>query len=265
MQQSDVILSVRDLTKIFKTGKTDVIAVDHVNFDIHSKEIISLVGQSGSGKTTIGKMLLTLLKPTSGEILFKGKTLKEFMEKEGKITYLKNVQGVFQDPFSSFNQFFSIKKNLKRCFKLIDPRLLIKKKDKLIEEALELVNIDPGDVMEKFPFELSGGQRQRIMLARIFLIRPKLLIADEPTSMIDATLRSGILKLLLELREKEDLTILFITHDMGLAYYISDRIFIMHKGKIVEKGTADEIILYPKHEYTKELISDVPVLSREWL
>ncbi len=265
MQQSDIILSVRGLTKIFKTGKADVIAVDHVDFDLYGGEIISLVGQSGSGKTTIGKMLLTLLRPTSGEIKFKDRSLEEFIKKEGRIAYLKNVQGVFQDPFSSFNQFFSIKENLRRCFKLIDPSLSKREKDRLIREALELVNIDPDDVMEKFPFELSGGQRQRIMLARIFLIHPKVLIADEPTSMIDATLRSGILRLLLDLREKEELTILFITHDMGLAYYISDRIFIMHKGKIVEEGSADDVILHPQDEYTKRLINDVPVLGKDWL
>ncbi len=265
MQGDNAILSVNKLTKIFRTGKTDVLAVDHVDFKIYPKEIISLVGQSGSGKTTIGRMLLTLLPPTSGEIRFNGVEIEKFIKEKGRIAYLKNVQGVFQDPFSTFNQFFSIKENLRRCFKLINPRLSKKEKDKLIKEALELVNIDPNDVMEKFPFELSGGQRQRIMLARIFLIKPKLLIADEPTSMIDATLRSGILRLLLDLREKEGLTILFITHDMGLAYYISDRIFIMHKGKIVEEGSADDVILHPKHEYTKTLISDVPVLVREWL
>lgn len=262
--QDNIILSVHGLTKIFGNGKDKVIAVDHVDFDLQTREIVSLVGQSGSGKTTIGRMLLRLLKPTSGEILFRGKTMREYI-KDNHLAYLKEVQGVFQDPFSSFNQFYSIKGNLRRTFRLIDQKLSKKEKDKLIKEALELVNIDPEDVIDKFPFELSGGQRQRIMLARIFLIKPKLLIADEPTSMIDATLRSSILKLLLKLRKEGHMTILFITHDMGLAYYVSDRIFIMHEGKIVEKGSADDIIIYPKHEYTKGLINDVPVLNKKWL
>lgn len=264
MQTSEAILSVKNLTKEFRSGKKRVIAVDHVNFDINPNEIVSFVGQSGSGKTTTGRMLLNLLKPSSGEIRFEGENITQFKRTE-QLEYWRKVQGVFQDPFSSFNQFFSIKGNLKRVFKLIKRKIPEKQKEELIKHALELVNVDANEVIDKFPFELSGGQRQRVMLARIFLIKPRVLIADEPTSMIDATLRSGILRLLMKLREDEGMTILFITHDMGLAYYVSDRIFVMHEGKIVEKGSAEKVIFSPSHSYTKKLISDVPVLNKKWL
>ncbi len=265
MQPNSAILSAEGLTRIFGSGKKKVVAVDHVDFDIKFKEIVSLVGQSGSGKTTIGRMLLNLLKPSEGKIKFIGRNIKEFAKGKARLEYWKKVQGVFQDPFSSFNQFFSIKRNLRRTFRLMEQKMSAEQKDALIKQSLELVNVDPDDVMDKFPFELSGGQRQRIMLARIFLIKPKVLIADEPTSMIDATLRSGILRLLMKLRDAEEMTILFITHDMGLAYYVSDRIFVMHEGKIVEEGDAEEIVFHPSHPYTKKLISDVPVLNKEWL
>ena len=258
---NNVILKVKELTKVFSSGRRKVIAVDHVSFDIHKGEIVSLVGQSGSGKTTTAHMILNLLKPTSGNIVFEDKDIKYV----NKRAYWQNVQGIFQDPFSSFNQFFVVKKVLRDTFKILDKGFNNKEKDRIIVKALEDVNIDPDDVLEKYPFELSGGQMQRIMIARIFIIKPKLVIADEPTSMIDSILRANILELFEKLRNIQGTSIMFITHDIGLAYYVSDRIFIMHNGKIVEEGDAEQVIMNPNHPYTKGLIEDVPTLHKEWL
>ena len=258
-----ILLKVRNLTRVFGSKKKRVVAVKNVSFDIYENEIISIVGESGSGKTTTARMMLNLLKPTEGTIEIEGEDISNFRGKK-KREYWRKVQGIFQDPFASFNQFFTVRKVLDDSFKLFDVQPSKEEKDKRIRKVLEYVNMRYEEVAEKYPFELSGGQRQRIMIARIFLIEPKLLIADEPTSMIDAVLRSGILELLLSLREREKSSTVFITHDLGLAYYVSDRILIMHNGELVEQGSADDIITNPQHPYTKKLIQDVPTLHQEW-
>lgn len=263
LQSNNVILKARDLVKVFGTGKNCVVAVDHISFDIHAGEIVSLVGQSGSGKTTTARMLLNLIRPTEGEIKFQGKNIRDFQGKR-RLEYWRKVQGIFQDPFGSFNQFFTIRKILRDSLRILRGNLTGREGERLIKASLESVNIDPDDVMDKYPFELSGGQRQRIMIARIFLINPKVVIADEPTSMIDAVLRSNILKLLMKLRSTQGASIIFITHDIGLAYYVSDYVFIMHRGKIVESGDPEQVIIHPEHSYTRGLISDVPTLHKRW-
>jgi ABC-type dipeptide/oligopeptide/nickel transport system, ATPase component len=254
-----VLFKARDLVREFGTRKNRTVAVDHINFEIYKGEIVSLVGQSGSGKTTTARMILRLLKPTGGTMEFEGEDIEAKRKKE----YWRKVQAVFQDPYSSFNQFFSTKKVLLDSFKLFDNPS--PEKEALVREALKAVNLRYEEVAEKYPFELSGGQRQRVMIARIHLLKPKLLIADEPTSMIDSILRSSILELLLNLRKEERSSIVFITHDLGLAYYVSDRIFIMNEGKIVERGEAERVITDPEDQYTKRLIADVPNLSEEWI
>jgi peptide/nickel transport system ATP-binding protein len=263
-QNTEEIIKVENLTKVFGSGKKVVKAVNNINFSIKKGEIVSLVGQSGSGKTTVTRLILRLLKETEGKIIFEGKDVTDIKGKEKK-EYWKKVQAIFQDPYASFNIFSPVKKVLLDTFKLFNSSYSKKEKEKLICETLESVNLRPEEVVDKYPFELSGGQRQRIMIARAHLIRPQLLLADEPTSMIDANLRSGILELLLSLRDTDDCTIMFVTHDLGLAYYVSDRIFIMHEGEIVEEGSADKIITAPEHPYTIQLIKDVPKLSEEWL
>lgn len=263
-QNTEEIIKVENLTKVFGSGKKAVKAVNNINFSIKKGEIVSLVGQSGSGKTTVTRLILRLLKETEGKIIFEGKDVTEIKGKERK-EYWKKAQAIFQDPYASFNIFSPVKKVLLDTFKLFNSSYSKKEKEKLICETLESVNLRPEEVVDKYPFELSGGQRQRIMIARAHLIRPQLLLADEPTSMIDANLRSGILELLLSLRDTDGCTIMFVTHDLGLAYYVSDRIFIMHEGQIVEEGSADKIITAPEHPYTKQLIKDVPKLSEEWL
>ncbi|HQE24687.1 MAG TPA: ABC transporter ATP-binding protein [Candidatus Atribacteria bacterium] len=264
MCSDDAIVRTENLTKIFGSGKKATKAVDDVSISINRKEIVSLVGQSGSGKTTLARMILRLLNPTAGKIIFEGRDITNIEGKEKK-AYWRKAQAIFQDPYASFNIFSPVKKVLLDTFKLFENKFTKKEKWDMVCESLEAVNLRPDEVADKFPFELSGGQRQRIMIARTHLIKPELLIADEPTSMIDANLRSGILELLLDLRDTEGTTIMFVTHDLGLAYYVSERLLIMHEGKIVEEGEADKIISEPDHPYTRQLIADVPKLSEEWL
>lgn len=263
-----VMLDVRNVVKIFEVGfirKRMIIAVDNISFMVREGEIISLVGESGSGKTTTAKMILRLLPPTSGAILFKGNDIwREFKTKSDLIEYWRNVHAVFQDPYASFNPFYKINRVLNQALKMIkvDPDSL--EGEKIIREALEYVGLRPDEVLNKYPYQLSGGQRQRIMIARCWILKPKLIIADEPVSMVDASIRGAIIELFQHLREDYKTSIIFITHDLGLAYYISDRILVMYKGRIVDEGTPDELIRNPRHNYTKTLLESVPTLYRKW-
>ena len=262
--QEPLCLSGRGVTRVFHTGKVTTVAVDHVDFDFHKGELISIVGESGSGKTTLSKMLLGLLEPTEGEIMFQGKP-RDISTGAKKREYWKGIQAIFQDPFSSYNVFHKIDAVLLDCINMRGGRNLPKeKKIEMMTEACSFVNLKFAELTNKYPFELSGGQMQRLMIARIFLLKPNILLADEPTSMIDACSGATILDMLLKLRDETGMTVIFITHDIGLAYYISDSIYIMEHGKFVESGPADEVILNPKAPYTKRLISDVPKIHEPW-
>ena len=257
-------LSGRGVTKTFGLGEKKTVAVDHVDFDFQEGEFVSIVGESGSGKTTLSKMLLGLLSPTEGEILFEGKP-RDISSGRKKREYWKGIQAIFQDPFSSFNVFHKIDSVLLDCINMRGGRNLSKEeKTNLMTEACSFVNLKFAELTNKYPFELSGGQMQRLMIARIFLLKPRILLADEPTSMVDACSRATILDMLLNLRDETGMTIIFITHDIGLAYYISDTVYIMEHGRFVESGKADEVILNPQAAYTKRLISDVPKIHEEW-
>ena len=257
-------LSGRGITKIFGVGKTQTVAVDHVDFDFNEGEIISIVGESGSGKTTLSKMLLGLISTTEGSIEYQGKP-RDISTTAKKKEYWKNIQPIFQDPFSSYNIFYKIDAVLDDCLNMRGfKNLPQEQKIQMKTEACSFVNLKYAELTNKYPFELSGGQMQRLMIARIFLLKPKILMADEPTSMIDACSRATILDMLLKLRDEINMTIIFITHDIGLAYYISDKVYIMEHGKFVESGTAEEVIINPKAEYTKRLISDVPKIYEKW-
>lgn len=257
-------LSGKELTKVFGLGRQKTTAVDRVDFNFYEGEIVSIVGESGSGKTTLAKMLLGLINPTEGEIYFQGK-LRDIRTHRKKQEYWKNIQAIFQDPFSSYNIFNKIDSVLLDCIHMRGGRRLPRtKKVELMTEACSFVNLKYEELTNKYPFELSGGQMQRLMIARIFLLKPKILLADEPTSMIDACSRATILGMLLKLVFETNMTLIFITHDLGLAYYVSDKIYIMERGKFVESGTPDEVILHPKETYTKRLISDVPKIHAEW-
>ena len=257
-------LSGRGVTKVFGFGEKKTVAVDHVDFDFHVGEFVSIVGESGSGKTTLSKMLLGLMNQTEGEILFMGKP-RDISTGRKKKEYWHGIQAIFQDPFSSFNTFQKIDNVLLDCIHMRGGKNLPKeKKIEMMTEACSFVNLKFAELTNKYPFELSGGQMQRLMIARIFLLKPKILLADEPTSMVDACSRATILDMLLQLRDEIGMTVIFITHDIGLAYYISDTVYIMEHGKFVEFGKADEVILNPQADYTKRLISDVPKIHEEW-
>jgi len=262
--EKQVCLSGSGLTKVFGLGRQKTVAVDHVDFNFYEGEIVSIVGESGSGKTTLAKMLLGLISSTEGEIHFQGKK-RDISTQRKKQEYWKNIQAIFQDPFSSYNIFRKIDAVLLDCIYMRGGRNLPQaKKVELMTEACRFVNLKFEELTNKYPFELSGGQMQRLMIARIFLLKPKILLADEPTSMIDACSRSTILSMLMKLVLETGMTLIFITHDLGLAYYVSDSIYIMEHGKIVESGSPDEVILHPKEAYTQRLLSDVPKLHQEW-
>jgi peptide/nickel transport system ATP-binding protein len=264
VDERKIILSASGLTKIFGFGRQKTLAVDHVDIDLYEGEVVSIVGESGSGKTTLAKLLLGLIKLTEGEIYFQGKK-RDISTNKKKREYWKNIQAIFQDPFSSYNTFHKVDAVLLDCIRMRGGRgLPYPKKVELMAEACSFVNLKFEELTNKYPFELSGGQMQRLMIARIFLLEPKILLADEPTSMIDACSRATILEMLLSCCNEIGMTVIFITHDIGLAYYVSDTVYIMERGKFVESGSADDVILHPQEPYTQRLISDVPKIYEEW-
>ncbi|NLP01909.1 MAG: ABC transporter ATP-binding protein [Fibrobacter sp.] len=258
MQNKD-IFTAKNITCTFGHGKKMVKAVDDVSFTIADEEIVSLVGSSGCGKSVLAKIMLGLIHPASGEFLYNGQQIVNQRK------HWREVQPVFQDPFSCFNQFFTIRSQLKASFGILEKKPSDKEMEDRVDQALLAVNIKPPEIEGKYPFELSGGQMQRMLLARIFILKPKVLIADEPTSMVDACVRANILDYLMKLKEELRMTIVFITHDIGLAYYVSDRLFIMYKGKIVEQGPPDDVTLSPKSEHTVQLLDDIPDIHKEWI
>jgi peptide/nickel transport system ATP-binding protein len=257
-----VKFEARGLSRAYGHGKKLKVAVNDVSFKIHDKEIVSVVGESGCGKTVLAKMLLRLEQPTSGTLLYDGKPIDAEPDQR---KHWRSVQAVFQDPFSAFNQFFTIRAQLKSSFNLFEQKPSDEEMEKRVDEALLNVNIKPREVDGKYPFELSGGQMQRMLLARIFILKPKVLVADEPTSMVDACSRASILDYLMKLKQALDMTIVFITHDIGLAYYVSDRIFIMHEGRIVEQGSPDDVTQRPQNAATKQLLEDIPDVHKNWI
>ena len=255
---TETFLEGKNMSKVYGMGRRANRAVDNVNFKFRRGEIVSIVGESGSGKTTLAKMILGLTSITEGQLELYGQP-RAFGTTAEKREYWKNIQAIFQDPFSTYNVFSKIDKVLLNCIELRGQKdLPYAQKVEIMTEACSFVNLRFAELTNKYPFELSGGQMQRLMIARIYILKPKLLIADEPTSMVDACSRATILDMLLKLRDEEDMTIVFITHDIGLAYYVSDTIYIMKSGQFVEQGTSDEVILHPKSDYTKRLLSDVP-------
>jgi peptide/nickel transport system ATP-binding protein len=265
---SKEILVCDHVTKIFTSGflhKIEVRAVDDVSFTVREGEIISLIGQSGSGKTTLGKIILRLLPPTSGRVLFNGKDIwNEIKKKEELKEYWRNVHAIFQNPMGSFNEFYKIDRVLDQALELlgIDPKSEEGMNRK--RESLEAVGLNPDNILGKYPHQLSGGQLQRVMISRNWILKPKLLVADEAISMLDVSTRGKIVELFDKLRKEIGTSIIFISHDIGVSYFISDRVFIMYRGKIIEEGTPQEVIDNPKHEYTKTLIESVPTVYRRW-
>jgi peptide/nickel transport system ATP-binding protein len=266
---NNYLLECRDLTKEFRIGGlvagTRLTAVDNVNLSLPKDKpsILSVVGESGSGKTTLAKILLKLHEPTSGEVLIDGRDVFGRSGMTGK-EYYRFVQPIFQNPFETF----SMRKSVDTY--LYDTALQLgvaKSQDEarsVVGEALTSVGLDPNIVKGKFPNQFSGGELQRVSVARGLIPRPKLIVADEPVSMIDASLRMNIVNLFLELKEKYQVSFIYITHDLSTAYYVSDYIAIMYRGNVVEYGPSNEILTKPEHPYTELLLDSVPTVGKKW-
>ena len=252
------VLAAKNVTKQFRVAGGHITAVDDVTVEFHAGKVLAVVGESGSGKSTLARMLLRLMPVTSGTITYNGKDVTHIKGAELR-AYWRDVQAVFQDPFSSFNQFDSVGQTLRRGMgkQGLEKETL----DQLIETCLGYVGLKPADAVHKYPHQLSGGQRQRVMIARALMMNPKVLLADEATSMLDASLRVSALNVLQDLRANLGLTVLFITHDIGQACYLADEVVVMEHGLIVERGTTDAVIFDPKNDYTKRLLADVPDLK----
>ncbi len=251
------IYQAEHITKTFGHGKHEVRAVRDVSFSLEQGEVTTIVGESGSGKSTIARMVLGLMPITSGKLIFDGKDVTN-LKGRARTEYWRDVQAVFQDPFSAFNQFFTVGKLLDRSMIMVGKKV----GQERLEESLGYVGMDLS-VLDRYPHQLSGGQRQRVMIARALMMRPKMLVADEATSMLDASLRVNVLNVLKDLRKELGITVLFITHDIGQACYLADRVLVMEHGVMVEQGTIDEVIFNPQHEYTQRLLADVPKLHEE--
>ena len=240
--------------RLFSLRKKYVKAVDDVSFTIHRGEEVALVGESGCGKSTIGKFLVSLVRQTSGAVYYRG----EDMQRKGKMQSLrKNIQYIFQDPFSSLNPRMTVRTILSRPIQIFQRSKTDEEREQKIQTLLHQVGLTPENAL-RFPHEFSGGQKQRISIARALSVEPELIIADEPTAALDISIQAQILKLLIQLKETLGLTMLFISHDLGVVEYISDRILVMYLGTIVETGPTGEVIRNPLHPYTKALLSAVP-------
>jgi oligopeptide/dipeptide ABC transporter ATP-binding protein len=256
------LLRTKGLTRHFKVGGTfsgkKLHAVDDVDLTINAREIIALVGESGSGKSTIARLLARVYKPTSGEIVYQGRPLRTIRRRKDQLAYHGDVPMVFQDPFSSLNPAYRVKHGILRGLVLHRGDLNAAQRHAEAVRVVEAVGLNPAaDVLERHPYQLSGGQRQRIGFAQALAYRPKLIIADEPVSMLDVSIRIGLLNLMAALREDEGVSILYITHDIAGARYISDRIAVMYGGHIVETGPTEAVLADPKHPYTRLLLSAV--------
>jgi oligopeptide/dipeptide ABC transporter ATP-binding protein len=235
-----------------------IAAVDQVSLELHDKPtIISLVGESGSGKTTLSRMLLGLSAPNDGKVFYMGKDLFH-QSKSERMDFYRRVQPVFQDPYGIYNPFYRIERVLHLAIKNFNLASSKEEADAKIEEALKAVDLRPSDVLGRYPHQLSGGQNQRIMLARIYLLRPKIIIADEPVSMIDVAIRTLFLNILVDFRDKFDISCLFITHNLSTAYYVGGQMMVLCFGRVVESGEIDRIIEKPLHPYTVQLLQSIP-------
>ncbi|WP_064713420.1 ABC transporter ATP-binding protein [Rhizobium bangladeshense] len=254
---SNAILAIDQVTKTFGHGASAVHAARSISFSLHAGRALALVGESGSGKTTCARMAMREYQPTSGQILYKGRPV-EGAKADEIARYRRSVQMIFQDPFASLNPAHTIAYHLRRPLKLHRPDIGGSEIDATIRELLQRVRLDPDLVAPKYPHELSGGQRQRVNIARALAVKPEVIVADEPTSMLDVSVRLGVLNLLNEMKQEMNLGLLYITHDIATARYVAEDIAVMYAGQIVEWGSTARVIDNPLHPYTRLLLSAVP-------
>ncbi len=260
---SEPLVRTEGLSRHFRVGgllsRQTLHAVDDVSFEIGRGEIVALVGESGSGKSTIARLLARVYKPSQGEIYFEGKPVSTMGSRGQRLAYSSDVAMVFQDPYSSMNPVYRITHPIGRGIVLHRRDVVRRAREDEVERSLGEVGLmPPARMAAKFPHELSGGQRQRVGFAAALAVRPKLIVADEPVSMLDVSIRIGVLNLMSELREREGLSFLYITHDVASARYIADRVLVLYAGHLVEEGPTEEVIARPKHPYTQLLLSAVP-------
>jgi peptide/nickel transport system ATP-binding protein len=263
MDPGEPLLRTNQLSKHFKIGNTlsrrTLHAVDDVSLSIGERQIVALAGESGSGKSTIARLLARIYKPTSGEIYFRGAPLSHMHSRKDRLQYASEAPMVFQDPFASINPVFRISHGVLRALKLHRPELSPDERYAEARRVFEVVGLTPADqALQRYPHELSGGQRQRVGFAQALAMRPKLIIADEPVSMLDVSIRIGLLNLMAQLRDEQGVSILYITHDIASARYVADRLIVMYAGQIAEAGPVEEVLGNPRHPYTQLLVSAVP-------
>jgi ABC-type oligopeptide transport system ATPase subunit len=257
------LLELRNVSRTFGGGgmfnQRKVVALDDFSLTIDDQQpsIVAIVGESGSGKTTMSRLLLGLETPSSGQVLYKGTRLAD-LDRSTWAEFRRNVQAIFQDPFGVYNSFYKVDHVLTtplRKFKLTRSR---EEERHVIHQALQAVGLKPEETLGRYPHQLSGGQRQRTMVARTLLLRPRVIVADEPVSMIDASLRATVLGNLLQLKRQFSISLIYITHDLTTAYQISDRIVVLYRGRVVEEGDPEQIVNRPQHPYTQLLIKSIP-------
>ncbi len=266
MQNNDVVLSVNNLVKDFPLGQSAknnmMRAVNDVTFELRKGEALAIVGESGSGKSTGARILTRIYDKTAGEVTFKGEPLDQYIDKNGELEYARQVQMIFQDPFGSLNPVHNIYHHIAR------PLLIHKRAEKdaipqLVYELLDMVGLSPvKETAEKFPHELSGGQRQRVAIARAIAVSPEVILADEPISMLDVSVRLGILNLMADLKDKHGISFMYITHDIATARYFAEKTAVMYVGHMVEWGESDSVTQNPQHPYSKLLLSAVPEVGK---
>jgi oligopeptide/dipeptide ABC transporter ATP-binding protein len=258
-----LLLEARNVSKVFGAGlvhKTQTVALQDFSFAIDSDtpSVTAIVGESGSGKTTLVRLLLGMIAPTSGEVLYRGKDLQHLSRQERR-SYLGDVQAIFQDPFEVFNPFYKVDHVLESPIQNFGLARSGKARRALMVEALQAVGLQAAETLGRFPHQLSGGQRQRIMVARALLLRPRLIVADEPVSMVDASLRATILDSLLKLNREFGISLIYITHDLTTAYQISEDIIVLYRGTMAEAGDVQLVVRRPEHPYTRLLVGSIPL------
>ena len=264
------LLELQNISKVYTRGLISAkatVALQDFSLTLREEEptIMTVAGESGSGKTTLAMLLLGFITPTTGQIIYRGQNIVG-LEGKDRMAYRREVQAVFQDPFAVFNPFYTVDHLLSvpiKRFKLAKSRADARNR---MEEALTAVGLRPEDVLGRFPHQLSGGQRQRINVARALLLKPRLLIADEPVSMVDASLRASILETLRNLQRDHGVSIIYITHDLTTAYHIAKSIIVLYRGSVMEAGDVDTVIKDPQHPYTKLLVDSIPWpnLDQRW-